>query len=84
VWAKEAIFPSERFTGAADRGVEMHSTGEVMTSGPTAAAAYRRALQAAGRGRPRAGIGAPLTSARDVSGLRVFEQLEPVLELRQP
>ena len=62
-WAKEAIFPSERFAGAADRGVEMRSTGEVMTSGPTAAAAYRRALQAAGRGRPQAGVGAPLAAA---------------------
>jgi carbamoyl-phosphate synthase large subunit len=61
-WAKEAIFPSERFVGAADRGVEMRSTGEVMTSGPTAAAAYRRALQAAGRGRPQAGVGAPLAA----------------------
>ena len=59
-WAKEAIFPSERFTGAADRGVEMRSTGEVMASGATPAAAYRRALQAAGRARPTAGIGAPL------------------------
>ena len=67
-WAKEAIFPSERFAGAADRGVEMRSTGEVMTSGPTATAAYRRALQAAGRGRPQAGVGAPLTSARDMPG----------------
>ena len=83
-WAKEAIFPSERFTGAADRGVEMRSTGEVMTSGPTASAAYRRALQAAGRGQPRAGIGPPLTPAGDMSGLRVLEQLEPMLELRQP
>ena len=61
-WAKEAIFPSERFAGAADRGVEMRSTGEVMTSGPTAAAAYRRALQAAGRGRPQPGIGPPLVA----------------------
>ena len=59
-WAKEAIFPSERFAGAADRGVEMRSTGEVMASGATAVAAYRRALQAAGRARPAAGIGAPL------------------------
>ena len=59
-WAKEAIFPSERFAGAADRGVEMRSTGEVMASGPTPAAAYRRALQAAGRGRPTGGVGAPL------------------------
>jgi hypothetical protein len=38
----------------------MRSTGEVMTSGATAAAAYRRALQAAGRGQPQTGIGAPL------------------------
>jgi carbamoyl-phosphate synthase large subunit len=59
-WAKEAIFPAERFAGAADRGVEMRSTGEVMTSGATAPAAYRRALQAAGRSRPRDGIGLPL------------------------
>ena len=50
-WAKEAIFPSERFAGAADRGIEMRSTGEVMASGPTPAAAYRRALRAAGRTR---------------------------------
>ena len=59
-WAKEAIFPSERFTGAADRGVEMRSTGEVMAGAATSAAAYRRALQAAGRARPVAGIGASL------------------------
>jgi carbamoyl-phosphate synthase large subunit len=59
-WAKEAVFPVERFAGAADRGVEMRSTGEVMASGPTPAAAYRRALQAAGRARPAAGVGAPL------------------------
>jgi carbamoyl-phosphate synthase large subunit len=50
-WAKEAIFPSEQLAGAADRGVEMRSTGEVMASGPTPAAAYRRALRAAGRAR---------------------------------
>ena len=62
-WAKEAIFPTERFTGAADRGVEMRSTGEVMASGRTPAAAYRRALQAAGRARPTAGIGAPLQAS---------------------
>ena len=63
-WAKEAIFPAERFAGAADRGVEMRSTGEVMASAPTAAAAYRRALQAAGRAKPRAGTQAPLQAAR--------------------
>ena len=60
VWAKEAIFPAERFAGAADRGVEMRSTGEVMASGATASAAYRRALQAAGRARAAAGIGPAL------------------------
>jgi carbamoyl-phosphate synthase large subunit len=60
-WAKEAIFPAERFVGAADRGVEMRSTGEVMASGATPAAAYRRALQAAGRARPRVGLGDPLS-----------------------
>jgi carbamoyl-phosphate synthase large subunit len=59
-WAKEAVFPAERFAGAADRGVEMRSTGEVMASAATPAAAYRRALQAAGRARPVAGIGEPL------------------------
>ena len=60
-WAKEAIFPAERFAGGADRGVEMRSTGEVMASGPTPAAAYRRALRAAGRGRRGASRpGAPL------------------------
>ena len=59
-WAKEAIFPAERLAGAADRGVEMRSTGEVMASGPTPAVAYRRALQAAGRAAAQTGIGAPL------------------------
>jgi hypothetical protein len=29
-WAKESVFPEERFANAADRGPEMHSTGEVM------------------------------------------------------
>ena len=32
-WAKEAIFPSDRFAGAASRGPEMRSTGEVMAGG---------------------------------------------------
>ncbi len=62
-WAKEAIFPAERFAGAADRGIEMRSTGEVMASGATVVAAYRRALQAAGRTRPRSEIGQPLSAA---------------------
>jgi carbamoyl-phosphate synthase large subunit len=50
-WAKEAIFPADRFAGAADRGVEMRSTGEVMAAGATPAEAYRRVLRAAGRSR---------------------------------
>jgi carbamoyl-phosphate synthase large subunit len=62
-WAKEAIFPAERFAGAADRGVEMRSTGEVMASAVTPAAAYRRALQAAGRARAVAGLGPPLQTS---------------------
>ena len=66
-WAKEAIFPSERFANAADRGIEMRSTGEVMASGPTPAAAYRRALQAAGRARPRRGVGEPLQASAPVT-----------------
>jgi carbamoyl-phosphate synthase large subunit len=59
-WAKEAVFPSERFAGAATRGPEMHSTGEVMAGGATAVEAYRRALRAAGRARAGGRIGAPL------------------------
>jgi carbamoyl-phosphate synthase large subunit len=55
-WAKEAIFPSDRFAGAADRGVEMRSTGEVMAGGATVVEAYRRALRAAGRSRARADV----------------------------
>jgi carbamoyl-phosphate synthase large subunit len=51
VWAKEAIFPEDRFAGAANRGPEMKSTGEVMAGGKTAAEAYARVLRAAGRGR---------------------------------
>ncbi|MCP9486423.1 MAG: carbamoyl-phosphate synthase large subunit [Gaiellaceae bacterium MAG52_C11] len=71
-WAKEAIFPAERFAGAADRGIEMRSTGEVMASGPTVVAAYRRALQAAGRARPVANVGPPLprSGLRDTDALR--------------
>ena len=40
-WAKEAVFPSERFPGAATRGPEMRSTGEVMAGAATAVEAYR-------------------------------------------
>ena len=63
-WAKEAIFPSDRFAGAADRGPEMRSTGEVMASGATrSASAYARALRAAGRSRRGGRIGPPLQAA---------------------
>ena len=62
-WAKEAIFPSDRFPTAAERGPEMRSTGEVMASGPTPAAAYARALRAAGRSRRGGRIGPPLQRA---------------------
>jgi len=62
-WAKEAIFPSERFAGAADRGPEMRSTGEVMAGAATVSAAYGRALRAAGRSRSGGRIAAPLQSA---------------------
>jgi carbamoyl-phosphate synthase large subunit len=59
-WAKEAVFPSERFPGAADRGPEMRSTGEVMADGVTVSAAYARALRAAGRARSGGRLGVPL------------------------
>ena len=62
-WAKEAVFPAERFPGAATRGPEMRSTGEVMASGATPAEAYARALRAAGRGRRGGRIGPPLQAA---------------------
>jgi carbamoyl-phosphate synthase large subunit len=54
-WAKEAIFPEDRFPGAANRAAEMRSTGEVMAGGATPVEAYERVLRAAGRSLPRAG-----------------------------
>jgi carbamoyl-phosphate synthase large subunit len=62
-WAKEAVFPAERFSGAASRGPEMHSTGEVMAGADSPLEAYRRALRAAGRVRRGGAIGPPLQSA---------------------
>jgi carbamoyl-phosphate synthase large subunit len=62
-WAKEAIFPADRFPDAADRGVEMRSTGEVMASGADVVEAYRRALRAARRSRSRGGPVRPLQAA---------------------
>jgi carbamoyl-phosphate synthase large subunit len=62
-WAKEAVFPSERFPGAATRGPEMRSTGEVMAGADTAVAAYRRAIRAAGRARRGGAIRSSLQTA---------------------
>jgi carbamoyl-phosphate synthase large subunit len=59
-WAKEAVFPSERFAGAADRGPEMRSTGEVMAGADTPARAYARAVRAAGRSRRGGAVGPSL------------------------
>jgi carbamoyl-phosphate synthase large subunit len=59
-WAKEAIFPSERFPTAGKRGPEMRSTGEVMAGAEHVSHAYARALRAAGRARRGGRIGPPL------------------------
>ncbi len=67
-WAKESVFPEERFANAADRGPEMHSTGEVMASGSTVSQAYARALRSSGRARRRVDRrAAPSRLSRDVS-----------------
>ena len=63
-WAKEAVFPEERFANAADRGPEMRSTGEVMASGDTVSQAYGRVLRASGRGRRGGSIGVSLQTAQ--------------------
>jgi carbamoyl-phosphate synthase large subunit len=64
-WAKEAVFPAERFATAADRGPEMRSTGEVMASGVTVGEAYARAVRAAGGARrSRGAVAPPLQVAR--------------------
>jgi carbamoyl-phosphate synthase large subunit len=62
-WAKEAVFPAERFAGAATRGPEMRSTGEVMAGAATPAEAYARAVRAAGRSKRGGKIGPPLQAA---------------------
>jgi carbamoyl-phosphate synthase large subunit len=59
-WAKEAVFPADRFADAGDRGPEMRSTGEVMAGGATVSEAYARVQRAAGRSRRGGKIGAPL------------------------
>ena len=62
-WAKEAVFPSERFPGADARGPEMRSTGEVMASAATPVGAYRRVLRAAGKTRRGGQVMPPLQAA---------------------
>jgi len=62
-WAKEAIFPSDRFDGAGNRGPEMRSTGEVMAGGATVSEAYARVLRASGRARRHGRVGPPLQAA---------------------
>jgi carbamoyl-phosphate synthase large subunit len=64
-WAKEAVFPADRFDGAADRGPEMRSTGEVMASGDTVSEAYARVQRAAGRSRRHGRVGAPLQTVEE-------------------
>jgi carbamoyl-phosphate synthase large subunit len=59
-WAKEAIFPVDRFPGAADRGPEMRSTGEVMAGADTPSRAYARVQRAAGRSKRGGGVGPSL------------------------
>ena len=62
-WAKEAVFPADRFAGAANRGPEMRSTGEVMAGGATVSEAYARVLRASGRSRRHGRVGPPLQAA---------------------
>jgi carbamoyl-phosphate synthase large subunit len=62
-WAKEAVFPEDRFANAADRGPEMRATGEVMASGENVSQAYARALRASGRARRGGSIGVSLQAA---------------------
>jgi carbamoyl-phosphate synthase large subunit len=59
-WAKEPVFPSERFPEATEGGPEMRSTGEVMGGGRTPSEAYARALRAAGRARRGGAVGPSL------------------------
>jgi carbamoyl-phosphate synthase large subunit len=66
-WAKEAVFPDDRFQGAAERSAEMKSTGEVMGGGDSASSAYARAIRAAGRGKARGSIGPSLQQLAESS-----------------
>ena len=59
-FAKEAVFPTERFASAVKEGPEMRSTGEVMAGGETVSEAYARVLRAAGRARHGGTLGPAL------------------------
>jgi carbamoyl-phosphate synthase large subunit len=67
-FAKEAVFPSERFASAAKHGPEMRSTGEVMAGGATVSEAYARVLRAAGHARGGGALGPSLQTLH--AGLR--------------
>ena len=62
-WAKEAVFPAERFAGAAKRGPEMRSTGEVMAGAATAGRGLRARAPRRRAREARRGIGPPLQAA---------------------
>jgi carbamoyl-phosphate synthase large subunit len=79
VWVKEAVFPSDRFADAAERGPEMRSTGEVMAGGATAGDAYVRALRAAGHSRRAGAIGPPLQRAELYEDLAAAARAAPAV-----
>ena len=74
-YAKESLFPSERFAAAVKQGPEMLSTGEVMAGGETVSEAYARALRAVGRARSGGRIGPPLQLTSSES----FSQTPPAV-----
>jgi carbamoyl-phosphate synthase large subunit len=78
-WAKEPIFPTDRFPSADERGPEMRSTGEVMGGGATPREAYERALRAAGRGGMSGrGIGPSLQELHQEARARAVTRLAGV------
>jgi carbamoyl-phosphate synthase large subunit len=71
-WAKEPVFPTDRFPGADARGPEMRSTGEVMAGGATVWEAHARARRAAGHGAAPGPIG-PSLQELDAPDSRILE-----------
>jgi carbamoyl-phosphate synthase large subunit len=78
-WAKEAVFPTDRFPDADCRGPEMRSTGEVMAGGATAADAYARALRAAGTGHAAGAIGPSLQELGRLTSTRPYTRTREAL-----